>query len=593
MTAAPTVRRPGALVTLLLAFLLAIACSAPAALAAPAWRLTSVHGPQNMPPGDGDETTPEGQYVIQAYNVGDQDLNTTPDLTVIDTLPAGVSASAAFGKFWSCSATTFPTAPGGTVSCSYFLPVPVPGASTLERGAAEPLKINVSVADGASGTESNLAEAKSEAGAVVASTTDPTSFDGAQVGFGFVPGSFAADLFDARFPHGSQVRQAGSHPYEMRVDFKANLKLSEDPDDEFLGDLFYTEPAGAPKTIETKLPLGLIGDPQAVPRCPTLKLLIGGPGNRGRCPAASQVGSIDLILSEGKNLYQEDGAPGINVSLDTPVFSIEPPPGTIAALAFSYVGNPVYLLAELDPSNHYSVITKVENTNEIYPLRATEFTLWGVPADPSHDPLRFDPDAPDFFSVVGASSNAPIKPFLTLPPQCDTGGRVQQRMDSWQNPGEFTPLESGEEIKATGCEDPRIRFGRRSSSSRPPTKLRRRPASTSISASPRRTMTVSPTPPTSTREAGKTRRSRPPRRRTSSPGCRWEWRSTPRSPDGLLGCSRARSASGATPTSPVPTPPRSAPSKSNHPAPLQPAEGLRLPGRADANPHDSLLAFYR
>ena len=74
--------------------------------------------------------------------------------------------------------------------------------------------------------------------------------------------------------------QAGSHPFEMVT----NIGLSQ-------------QASGAPtenvKDVAVGLPTGLIGNPNATPRCPVTLL------NTDNCPAASQVGDLTITLNVG------------------------------------------------------------------------------------------------------------------------------------------------------------------------------------------------------------------------------------------------------------------------------------------------------
>jgi uncharacterized repeat protein (TIGR01451 family) len=429
------------------ALLLAVAAPAQAETA---WQITSAHGPQNMPPGG------VGQYVVQLYNSGDTDSDGSP-ITVTDTLPPGVSVNSLAdipsdvsngGLLWDCSATAFPAT---TVTCSTTGVVRAPGLSIEFRGSAEALLLNVEVDPSPPAGGDNLVTVSGGGAGAEASTSDHTVFSPTAAGFGFVAGSVAGDGFDALFPSGSPVRQAGSHPFELRVGFDLNLRLREDPDAAEL----FTEPEDRVKTLITRLPLGFIGNPQAVPMCPLGALNSSGVGGKAPddCSPNSQIGTADLVIQNGKNLSGDQGA-------DIPVYNLEPPPGVVAAFGFTFRGNPILIEAELDPADRYAVLTKVTAVNAFYALRSTRLTLWGVPADPAHDALRVNPKDPTLGdTAMNTASTAPIRPFLTLPTQCDTpAGSFGMVADSWQSPGAFAPEQHGVEIQATGCDDPRFRF---------------------------------------------------------------------------------------------------------------------------------------
>jgi len=432
---------PARLACCLAVALLLTLVSAASASAAVQWSVTSAHGPQNFVPGQ------PGQYFIQAFNLGDQD--TSAPYTVTDTLPAGVTVTGASAD-WTCIGL-----PGPTVSCTHDGVSPIvraPAQDALFRGAAPPLVLTVAVGQSASGTADNsVTISGGGAGAVSASDTDPTPFSTTPAGFGFVANRFLADVFDGAAPDASPVRQAGSHPFELRVNFSTNLTLKSDVG----AGRLYTDADQHVKTLETRLPRGLIGDPQAVPQCDPVLLDNSGLGGRGACPANTQVGTIDLVLQNGEALVDQPGA-GIAPTTDIPVFNLKPPRGVVAAFGLQFHSTPVLILASLDPSD-YSIVAQLVEMNETFGIRSANLSMWGVPGDPAHDALRADPNQPSQ-TVFGAPfTGAPIKPFLTMPSECGVDKTTRVRAESWQNPGSFVSIESAP-WKATGCDDPRFSF---------------------------------------------------------------------------------------------------------------------------------------
>lgn len=444
----------------LLALLLALV-QPPLAEAAPVWRVKSTHGPTNFPPGG------TGQFTILARNAGDEATHSTA-ITAVDRLPAGVSAIAAGGKGWDCSGTGFPTAPGGLVTCTsatVVKPPQPPGVNPdpTVRGMMAALRITVAIGAGATGSGENRVTILGGGATKSAFDVDPTVFDSEPAGFGIVPGTFVSDFFAAPAPVAEVERQAGSHPFELRVDFDLTQRLVQDS----LGT--YTLPTEEPRSVRVKMPPGFLGNPQATPRCTPERLLypIGGFNNSGSCPTGSQVGSVDLVLSSVSKIVEEDVA---DPTQDVPVYNMEPPRGKVAAFAFSFTGRPVWIIASLDPTD-YSVVTTLSDVNQTYALRESQLTLWGVPAESAHDALRYDTNTGNSY---GAPAGAERKPFLTLPGQCDTPTATGIRMDSWQNPGEYFETESAP-VQLTGCErqrfNPRITVQPSSSRAASPTGL--------------------------------------------------------------------------------------------------------------------------
>ena len=60
----------------------------------------------------------------------------------------------------------------------------------------------------------------------------------------------------------------------------------------------------------------------------------------------------------------------------------------ITDLGFPFIGNPVHIKVSLDPANHYAITSTVPDINETLPPFNQKLTLWGVPADNSHDSER-------------------------------------------------------------------------------------------------------------------------------------------------------------------------------------------------------------
>ncbi|MHB8242515.1 MAG: hypothetical protein ACYDHN_11040 [Solirubrobacteraceae bacterium] len=225
---------------------------------------------------------------------------------------------------------------------------------------------------------------------------------------------------------GEAERQAGSHPFALSTSFDFNVSAVErlsEPLESITGIIHPTLNA-AVKSIHVALPPGLTGDPLAVPRCTQTEFQLGY-GYRA-CPADTQVGYVYLYFY-GKLEPQE-----------LPVFNIEPPPGQPAELGFTYAGRVhVPLFFHVRTEGDYGVTADATEINASNPLRGGILTLWGVPADPRHDPLRRGSN--ECNETLGCPSRAPAKPFLTLPTSCAAaplGWTLAS--DTWQG-GEAAP----------------------------------------------------------------------------------------------------------------------------------------------------------
>lgn len=207
---------------------------------------------------------------------------------------------------------------------------------------------------------------------------------------------------------GAPQAQAGAHPYEASTTITFNSHTSG---------FFTVLPDTDVEHIRVDLPAGFIGDPSATPvRCTEAQLM------NATCPASSQVGITALTLGSF-----------FPVQVYGNVYNMEPPPGSPASFAFLALGVPVHLNARVRTEGDYGVTVDVNHVNQGVPLLKSSLTLWGVPADPSHDPYRGSCLSQDFGTSLGnCPTDAPRKPFLTNPTDCSTGPvRTHLWVRSW------------------------------------------------------------------------------------------------------------------------------------------------------------------
>ncbi len=445
--------------------LIALACatlgSAAQAQAAPRFDIKATWGDTNLPPGGA------GVFTIQARNIGDA-AGAEEALTITNQLPAGVEVTniAWDGKFadlsFLCSGIGTETA-----TCelpSFFVPVftEAPGVGSgpfaSPSGYLQTVYVEVAIDPGAAGTGTNTATI-SGAGAPSASDVDQVSFSPTPSVFGLVPGSFRGEVFDQAFPDGSPSRQAGDHPFEQRVNFDLNAKSQ-------LGSVDGTResPAnGLLRTVEATLPRGMIGNPETLPKCdPTAFAEFGATGNSTACPANTQIGYLNATMLLGGSNNGRGCCLNTNELLSrVALYNLEPPKGTPVDLGFSATGFVIgHIYATLDPAQNYAIKSLTPDISSLVNVRGTEVTLWGVPGDPAHDKFRFFPAEQPGGVALGAPFTAPIRAFFTNPMDCgfDNGG-MRIRIDSYQRPDQFSPLEEyPDPLNVTGCGDPRFRF---------------------------------------------------------------------------------------------------------------------------------------
>jgi hypothetical protein len=447
------------LLAAVLALALLLAASASSASAAVLWRVVSQHGPTHVAPND------DVEFALVVQNVGDAEANGDTDgdgvvddpITITDTLPAGLTASDFRSGIdfnssapWDCSATDFSAAPTVVTCTAPFgvaAPAVGPGSSLNQRGMAPVLYIDAK-ADGSPHPVGENRVVLSGGGAGgPALADDPVTFSPVPAGFGL--DGFLADAFTGPSEGAAVVRQAGAHPGELRFDLDFDLKATHDPE---LG--LFTEPDHRLKRVDTTLPLGFIGNPLAAPTCPQElmnKLAPGATGGFPLCPAASQVGTVDLLTEAGKQMLGVDQP---NATQQLPVYNVEPRSGELAELGFVIQTAVVHIDISLDPTDGYAVHATIDDSPTLVPVRSAHLTLWGVPTEASHDALRFHPSATGspLDNYYGATDNEPSRPFLTLPSQCDTPGFTAMTLRSWTEPENPFSIQSPP-VRETGCED--------------------------------------------------------------------------------------------------------------------------------------------
>ncbi len=236
------------------------------------------------------------------------------------------------------------------------------------------------------------------------------------VGFGFLPGSAG---FDGSITNadGSPDVQAGSHPYEVTTSFA--FETVADANGHLLprGGDFKDERVNAPP--------GLIGDPQAVPTCSEADFFKPGFKAGPSCSDETAVGVLEIELGSQGEVY-------------VAVYNVQPLAGIPAEFGALYDGFPIILQASVRSGSDYGVSVSDLDIPQTLPITGIRLTLWGVPADPSHDPLRGEHCLQlDGTSAGDCRSSAPLRPLLTSPTSCAGPQAATISADSWADPGLF------------------------------------------------------------------------------------------------------------------------------------------------------------
>jgi hypothetical protein len=209
---------------------------------------------------------------------------------------------------------------------------------------------------------------------------------------------------------GTPATQAGSHPYAMNT--LLHFNVIEDPE---LGE---TIPEEAIKDVIADLPPGFAVDPNAVPKCSNADFQFVIFGSQDvKCSDETAVGTFGLVKT------------GKSESADiSPVYNLNPPPGVASKLGFRVVNVSVVIEGGVrteDDRNLYATVGSASQAELVY---GSKLTLWGNPADPSHDKLR------GRCAIYGGTctSSTAERPFITLPRSC-TGPLVSLfEITSWQ-----------------------------------------------------------------------------------------------------------------------------------------------------------------
>ena len=262
-------------------------------------------------------------------------------------------------------------------------------------------------------------------------------------------GAFGIAGFDGAVSDssGAAYTQAGGHPDSASVTLQLNRTTTAD------GSVIAD--GGDLREAKVELPPGLVGNPTAMPKCPkNLDLPSEDEGATGStyevnkfCPVNTIVGTAVVTLSWTDQEVVLGAAP---------VFNLEPLPGKPAQLGFTFLNQKVMLDAELRSDGDYGVDVVARQANQARAVLGSTVTLWGVPADHSHDnqrclwyttpgalPGEGDPpsqcDLNPFTKLLTpwrAPNAASVKPqaFLSNPTACTPAGEgleTRLRVESW------------------------------------------------------------------------------------------------------------------------------------------------------------------
>jgi hypothetical protein len=220
--------------------------------------------------------------------------------------------------------------------------------------------------------------------------------------------------------------QAGGHP-DVLVEFATQNRFTQNSQS-----LCNCED---PKDATVHLPIGFIGNPGTLPRCSIADF------SADECPIDSQIGMVEVSV----------GGFGGGLPFLAAIYNVTPPPDVPGLLAFKLIllGAPQFTILSARTDSDYGLDAKATSLYHGHSyLEKLRQILWGVPADPSHDAYRFDPELTilkspnylgEFCDASGAkstsdpktvvkpcgfqipppmASNSPLTPFLQNPTTC-------------------------------------------------------------------------------------------------------------------------------------------------------------------------------
>ncbi|HEU4737643.1 MAG TPA: hypothetical protein VFS54_01035 [Solirubrobacterales bacterium] len=214
---------------------------------------------------------------------------------------------------------------------------------------------------------------------------------------------------------------AGSHPYELVT----RITLPH-------GEVRGADGAAAlAKDVLAELPAGLVGNPFAVEQCP-VRL-----AEERRCSGDSQVGVLK-IQSAGTQPSFFNGK----------IYNVVPAQGSPARFGGEInLSTSAFIDAGLRTGDDYGINAGSFNLPTLANPFVFEIRLWGVPADPIHDPQR------SCAEVQGCSvtPGTPEDPFLRNPTRCAGPMQARVKVETYDLPGTIFSREFAMPA-ITGCD---------------------------------------------------------------------------------------------------------------------------------------------
>lgn len=394
---------------------------------APKWKLESRAAPTNLP------LEGRGLVLVTASDLGGIADGETAEITITDTLPAGVELNREVAQPITAKGEGTPRSREDHGSC----PTPAPGepivckfdktvfpyeelvlyldVKTHFASSSEPVN-KVTASGGGAPEEETLGQA--------------LKINGQETGFGVEQFELLPEKIEER--EGSEVlapdTQAGSHPFQLTTTFNLNqIEVGLSP-----------HAPALQRTLRFNLPPGLIGDANVVGNAAAAQQCQGVDfgavyvGGLNGCPPDTAIGVAAFTFFEPNSL-------GFHTEV-VPIFNLVPTPGEPARFGFEADHVPVVLDTSVRTGSDYGVTVTVHNASQVVQVLGSRVTIWGVPEASSHDQARgwsclgFDTGKPCASPEVSEPTA-----FLTLPTSCSGTPTTSVSGESW-------PHEEGREV---------------------------------------------------------------------------------------------------------------------------------------------------
>jgi hypothetical protein len=436
---------------LLIACAVALWGASSAAAAEPWWHVNTISAPASQPGG-------ESRLVLEVANLGDAPVEGgTNPVKIVDTLPAGVTATHVYGEGGGSEAIgkngvkelIHCAIAGQLVTCTYAGPL-----LPYERFM---IAITVQV-EPAAGT--GVSEVDVSGGGA------PPVVWRRALALGESLPAFGTENYELTPEEegGALDTQAGSHPFQLTSTLTFNTKAAPVFNYEHNEVLPEVQPIALTKDLRFDLPPGLVGNPTPLPKCSMAVFLNASPTSH--CPDDTVVGVSTPIVTNVSI------APYVPYALSSPLYSLEPSVGEPARFGFTTPIGAIVLDTAVQTGGNYGVVVTVPDIPDEIGFIGSQVTFWGVPADSRHDTSRgecLDPGKGSIPAYVQLEREGkplgvacPIQekpqPFLIMPTSCTGPLQTSVAGDSWSEIGQYTAPKqytfsnlAGEPVAQDGC----------------------------------------------------------------------------------------------------------------------------------------------